>query len=62
MIWTRQIGNYCDDMTLRRVNSRFGAGLSWNLAVATLINVPLVAAEWLAQKSLIRGLTFGAII
>ena len=32
-----------------------------NLAVATLINVPVVAAGWLAQKSLTRDLTFGAI-
>jgi hypothetical protein len=32
-----------------------------NLAVATLINVPVVAAGWLAQKSLTRGLTFGAV-
>lgn len=30
-------------------------------AVATLINVPVVVAGWLAQKSLTRGLTFGAI-
>jgi sorbitol/mannitol transport system permease protein len=30
-------------------------------AVATLINVPVVAAGWLAQKSLTRGLTFGAV-
>jgi sorbitol/mannitol transport system permease protein len=30
-------------------------------ALATLINVPVVAAGWLAQKSLTRGLTFGAV-
>jgi sorbitol/mannitol transport system permease protein len=30
-------------------------------AVATLINVPVVAAGWLAQKSLTRGLPFGAV-
>ena len=30
-------------------------------AVATLINIPVVAAGWLAQKSLTRGLTFGAV-
>jgi sorbitol/mannitol transport system permease protein len=30
-------------------------------AVATLINVPVVAAGWFAQKSLTRGLTFGAV-
>ncbi len=30
-------------------------------AVATLINVPVVLAGWLAQKSLTRGLTFGAV-
>ena len=30
-------------------------------AVATLINVPVVVAGWLAQKSLTRGLTFGAV-
>jgi hypothetical protein len=31
-----------------------------NLAVATLKNVPVVTG-WLAQKSLTRGLTFGAV-
>lgn len=30
-------------------------------AVATLINVPVVLAGWLTQKSLTRGLTFGAV-
>jgi sorbitol/mannitol transport system permease protein len=30
-------------------------------ALATIVNVPVVAAGWLAQKSLTRGLTFGAI-
>jgi sorbitol/mannitol transport system permease protein len=30
-------------------------------AVATLLNIPVVAAGWLAQKSLTRGLTFGAV-
>ncbi|MDQ2802032.1 MAG: carbohydrate ABC transporter permease, partial [Pseudomonadota bacterium] len=30
-------------------------------AVATLVNIPVVVAGWLAQKSLVRGLTFGAI-
>jgi sorbitol/mannitol transport system permease protein len=30
-------------------------------ALATLVNVPVVVAGWLAQKSLTRGLTFGAI-
>lgn len=30
-------------------------------AVATLINIPVVAAGWFAQKSLTRGLTFGAV-
>lgn len=30
-------------------------------AVATLLNVPVVAAGWMAQKSLTRGLTFGAV-
>jgi polyol transport system permease protein len=30
-------------------------------AVATLINVPVILAGWLAQKSLTRGLTFGAV-
>ena len=30
-------------------------------AVATLINIPVGAAGWLAQKSLTRGLTFGAV-
>jgi len=30
-------------------------------AVATLINVPVVAAGWIAQKNLTRGLTFGAV-
>lgn len=30
-------------------------------AVATVINIPVVAAGWLAQKSLTRGLTFGAV-
>ena len=30
-------------------------------AVATLINIPVVAAGWIAQKSLTRGLTFGAV-
>jgi len=30
-------------------------------AVATLINVPVVLAGWLAQKSLTRGLTFRAV-
>ena len=33
-----------------------------NLAVATLINAPVVAAGWLAQKSLVRGLTFGRLL
>jgi ABC-type glycerol-3-phosphate transport system permease component len=32
-----------------------------NLAVATLMDVPVVTTGWLAQKSLTRGLTFGAI-
>lgn len=30
-------------------------------AVATLVNIPVVLAGWLAQKSLTRGLTFGAV-
>ena len=30
-------------------------------AVATLVNIPVVAAGWMAQKSLVRGLTFGAV-
>ncbi len=30
-------------------------------AVATLVNLPVVLAGWLAQKSLTRGLTFGAV-
>ncbi|SAK57530.1 carbohydrate ABC transporter permease [Caballeronia ptereochthonis] len=30
-------------------------------AVATLLNIPVVVAGWLAQKSLTRGLTFGAV-
>jgi sorbitol/mannitol transport system permease protein len=30
-------------------------------AVATVLNIPVVAAGWLAQKSLTRGLTFGAV-
>jgi len=30
-------------------------------AVATLVNVPVVVAGWVAQKSLTRGLTFGAV-
>jgi len=30
-------------------------------AVATLINIPVVLAGWLTQKSLTRGLTFGAV-
>jgi sorbitol/mannitol transport system permease protein len=30
-------------------------------AVATLINIPVILAGWLAQKSLTRGLTFGAV-
>lgn len=30
-------------------------------AVAILVNIPVVAAGWLAQKSLTRGLTFGAV-
>lgn len=30
-------------------------------AVATLINCPVVLAGWLVQKSLVRGLTFGAV-
>lgn len=30
-------------------------------AVATLINIPVVVAGWLAQNSLTRGLTFGAV-
>jgi sorbitol/mannitol transport system permease protein len=30
-------------------------------AVATLVNIPVVAAGWLVQKSLVRGLTFGAV-
>lgn len=30
-------------------------------AVATLVNLPVVLAGWLAQKSLVRGLTFGAV-
>jgi sorbitol/mannitol transport system permease protein len=30
-------------------------------AVATLLNIPVVIAGWLAQKSLTRGLTFGAV-
>lgn len=30
-------------------------------AAATLINFPVVLAGWLVQKSLVRGLTFGAV-
>jgi len=30
-------------------------------AVATLVNIPVVAAGWLAQRNLVRGLTFGAV-
>ena len=30
-------------------------------AVATLVNVPVIIAGWLAQKNLVRGLTFGAV-
>ena len=30
-------------------------------AVAVLVNLPVVLAGWLAQKSLTRGLTFGAV-
>ncbi len=30
-------------------------------AVATIVNVPVVIAGWLAQKNLVRGLTFGAV-
>jgi sorbitol/mannitol transport system permease protein len=30
-------------------------------AVATLINIPVILAGWLTQKSLTRGLTFGAV-
>jgi sorbitol/mannitol transport system permease protein len=30
-------------------------------AVATLVNLPVVLAGWLVQKSLVRGLTFGAV-
>ena len=30
-------------------------------AVATLLSLPVVIAGWLAQKSLVRGLLFGAI-
>jgi sorbitol/mannitol transport system permease protein len=30
-------------------------------AVATLLSLPVVIAAWLAQKSLVRGLTFGAV-
>lgn len=30
-------------------------------ALATLVNVPVVVAGWMAQRSLTRGLTFGAV-
>jgi sorbitol/mannitol transport system permease protein len=30
-------------------------------AVATLVNIPVIVAGWLAQKNLVRGLTFGAV-
>lgn len=30
-------------------------------AVATLVNLPVVLAGWFVQKSLVRGLTFGAV-
>ena len=30
-------------------------------AVATLINIPVILAGWITQKSLTRGLTFGAV-
>lgn len=30
-------------------------------AVATLVSIPVVIAGWLAQKSLVRGLLFGAV-
>jgi sorbitol/mannitol transport system permease protein len=30
-------------------------------AVATVVNIPVIAAGWLAQKNLVRGLTFGAV-
>jgi len=30
-------------------------------AVAVLINIPVIIAGWIAQKNLIRGLTFGAV-
>ncbi len=30
-------------------------------AVATLVNIPVVAAGWAAQRSLVRGLTFGSV-
>jgi len=30
-------------------------------AVAVLINIPVILAGWIAQKNLIRGLTFGAV-
>jgi hypothetical protein len=33
-----------------------------NLPVATLINAPVVAVGWLAQKSLTLGLTFGRLL
>lgn len=30
-------------------------------AVATLVSLPVIAAGWIAQKSLVRGLLFGAV-
>lgn len=30
-------------------------------AVATLVNIPVVVAGWTAQRSLVRGLTFGSV-
>ena len=30
-------------------------------AVATLVNIPVVIAGWTAQRSLVRGLTFGSV-
>lgn len=30
-------------------------------AVATLVSLPVIIAGWMAQKSLVRGLLFGAV-
>ena len=30
-------------------------------AVATLVSIPVIVAGWIAQKSLVRGLLFGAV-